>query len=510
MDGLVQLADGFAVALTPVNILYCLVGVMLGTLVGVLPGIGPALTIALLLPVTYGLEPSSTFIMFAGIYYGALYGGSTTSILLNTPGEAGSVITALDGNAMARSGRGAAALATAAIGSFVAGTIATGLLALSAPAIADLALKLGSADYFALIVVAFFTVSALLGSSVVRGMASLAIGLVIGLVGIDFQSGQARLTFGVSRLLEGIDIVLVIVALFAIGEVLHVVVRHRFTPLRLVAVKGRAWMNREELRRSWRPWLRGTAIGFPMGTVPVGGSEIPTFISYAVERKLSKNPEEFGRGAIEGVAGPEAANNANASGVLVPLLTLGIPTSATAAVILVALQQYGIQPGPLLMENEPALVWGLIASMFIGNAMLLVINLPLVGLWVRLLKIPVPYLYAGIASFALLGAYTIHSAAFDMYVMLVLGLLAFVLRRYDYPIVPLIIGAILGPIAEVHLRRALTIGQGDPKVLVETPLSIALYVIILGMLFLPAVLRRWERRTEEQVLAGAPSPPEDS
>jgi putative tricarboxylic transport membrane protein len=350
--------------------------------------------------------------------------------------------------------------------------------------------QLGAHDYFALMMMAFLTVSALLGRSVLRGVASLLLGLVVGLIGIDFQSGQARLDFGVVRLLDGVDVVLVIVGLFAIGEVLYVAAHQTNAAFTIAPLKGSRWMTGEDWRRSWKPWLRGTAIGFPMGVIPAGGSEIPTFLSYSLERKLSKHPEEFGQGAIEGVAGPEAANNANAAGVLVPLLTLGIPTSATAAVILVAFQQYGIQPGPQLLTTQSALVWGLIASLFIGNVMLLVLNLPLVGLWVKVLQIPKPYLYAGITVFALLGAYTTSSAVFDIWVMAIVGVLGYLMRRFGYPIAPLIVGAILGPLAELQLRRALDISAGDLTVLVSSPFSIVVYSVLAVALIAPKVLAR--------------------
>ncbi|MCW3815896.1 tripartite tricarboxylate transporter permease [Micromonospora sp. DR5-3] len=508
MDGISELLAGFAVALTLANLGYALIGTIVGTMIGVLPGIGPALTIALLLPLTYGLEPSGAFIMFAGIYYGAMYGGSTTSILLKTPGESGSIITAIDGNKMARAGRGAAALATAAIGSFLAGTIATGLLAVAAPRIVDLAVRLGAPDYLALMVLAFMCVGSLLGGSMLRGFASLGLGLAIGLVGIDFQSGQARLDFGLVRLLDGIDTVLLIVGLFAIGEVLYVAAHQQASTFGIASVAGQRWMTREDWRRSWKPWLRGTAIGFPLGTIPAGGSEVPTFLSYSLERRLSRRPEEFGNGAIEGVAGPEAANNANAAGALVPLLTLGIPTSATAAVILVAFQQYGIQPGPQLLDTEPALVWGLIASLFIGNAILLVLNLPLVGLWVKMLHIPKPYLYAGIGLFALVGAYAVNGSSFDVYLLLVVGVLGYFMRRFGFPIAPLIVGAILGPLAELQLRRALDIAGGDLTTLVSTPFTVAVYSLLVLVLCVPALLRLRTRRAQQA--AGVPTPDRES
>lgn len=499
MDGIQGLIDGFAIAASPENLLWAFIGVLAGTMVGVLPGIGPALTIALLLPITYTVEPEAALIMFAGIYYGAMYGGSTTSILLNTPGESGSMMTAIEGNKMARSGRAAAALATAAIGSFVAGTIATLALAFAAPYVVNIAIGLGPADYLALMVVAFMTVGALLGGSVARGFASVALGLVIGLIGIDGQSGAARFTFGIPRLLDGIDTVVVIVALFAMSEAIYLAAKMRPGKPAVMQLKGQAWMTREDWRRSWPAWLRGTAIGWPLGAVPVGGSEIPTFLSYATERRLTKHPEEFGHGAIEGVAGPEATNNANAAGALMPLLTLGLPTSATAAVMLVAFQQYGIQPGPLLLENEPDLVWGLVAALLIGNAMLLVLNLPLVGLWAKVLNVPTPYLYAGIVTFSMLGAYSINNSVFDVFVLLAVGALGYLMKQYGYPIAPLIIGAILGPLAETQLRRALAISDGDASALVSTPFTIAAYALVVVVIAVPRLMRRWEHKTAEEI-----------
>ena len=482
MDVLSNLAHGFAVALTPINLMWSLVGVTLGTAIGILPGIGPALTIALLLPVTYKIDPTSAFIIFGGLYYGAMYGCSTTSILINTPGETGSIVTTIDGNRMARAGRGAAALATSAIGSFVAGIIGTLLLATLAPEVVKIALLFGPADYFALMVVAFAAVSSLLGSSVLRGLVSLFVGIAIGLVGIDQQTGQSRFTFGILELQDGLGVVLVAVALFAFGEALYLASRADLRREELIPIKGRAFMTREDWARSWKPWLRGAAIGFPFGALPAGGTELPTFISYKVEKSLAKNPDEFGKGAIEGVAGPEAANNAAVAGVLVPLLTFGLPTSATAAIMLAAFQQYGIQPGPLLFSSNSTLVWGLIASLLIGNAMLLVLNLPLVGLWVRLLYIPQPWLYGGIAVFAMLGVYGINRSLVDVVALTVVGLLGCVLRRLDYPIAPVIVGLILGPMSEVQFRRAVQISQGDLSMFVTRPISGTLLLIALLML----------------------------
>jgi putative tricarboxylic transport membrane protein len=500
MGAFADLLGGFADALTPLNLLFALIGVVLGTAVGVLPGIGPAMTVALLLPITYVLEPTSAFIMFAGIYYGGMYGGSTTSILLNTPGESSSIMTALEGNRMAKAGRGAAALATAALGSFVAGTIATLLLALVAPTVVDLAIGITAADYFALAVLAFVAVATVLGSSPLRGLAALGVGLYLGLVGTDVLTGQERFTLGIPQLSDGIDVVVVAVALFAVGEALYVASRLRRGPVEVMSASGR-YLTREDLRRSWKPWLRGTALGFPFGAMPAGGAEIPTFLSYAAERRLTKHPEEFGKGAIEGVAGPEAANNAAAAGVLVPLLTLGLPTSATAAILLAAFQGYGIQPGPTLLTTESTLVWTLIAALLIGNFMLLVLNLPLAGLWVKLLRIPRPYLYAGILMFASLGCYAVNADPLDLVLLLVLGGLGFLMRRYGWPVAPAVIGLILGPIAETNLRRALAISGGDLGVLLETWFSRVLLLLAVLALVGPIVLRavRGRRATPEEV-----------
>ena len=417
MDSLSALADGFRVALDIRNLLWGLAGVTLGTLVGVLPGIGPALTIALLLPATFTLDPTAAFIMFAGIYYGAMYGGSTTAILLNAPGESASVMSAVEGHLMARAGRGGAALATAAIGSFVAGTLATAGLTVCAPALAGMALRFGPPEYFALAVLAFLAVSSTLGASPLRGFGSLFFGLLLGLVGIDRLIGRDAVHVRYRRAARW----------HRPGARRYRAVRRRRGARRRQPPPERtptawrrsasSWMTREEWGRSWKPWLRGAVIGFPLGAVPAGGAEIPTLLSYSIERRLATRPDEFGRGAIEGVAGPEAANNASAAGTLVPLLTLGLPTSATAAVLLAAFQQYGLQPGPLLFRHEPQLVWGLIASLYIGNAMLLILNLPLVGLWVRLLMIPRRLLYGGILTLSSLGAYSVDRSVFDVGVM---------------------------------------------------------------------------------------------
>src|SRR5678815_4582759 len=454
------LMSGFVVALTPINLMWGLIGVTLGTAIGVMPGVGPALTIALLLPATATLDPTGALIMFAGIYYGAMFGGSTTSILLNTPGESATIVTAMEGNMMAKRGRGGPALATAAIGSFVAGTIATILLTVMAPLVVQVALQFGPAEYFAVMVLAF--------------------------------------TLGIPELLDGIDVVVVAVGLFAVGETLYVATYLNRLEDKIEKMKGSIWMTKADWRRSWGPWLRGTALGFPFGTVPAGGAEIPTFLSYSIEKKLSKNPEEFGKGAIEGVAGPEAANNASPTGTLVPLLTLGLPTTATAAIILAAFQQWGLQPGPLLFETQPLLIWGLIASMYVGNVLLLILNLPLVGIWIKLLEIPRPLLYAGILIFATLGAYGLRNSWFDLALLYGIGVIGFVMRRYDIPVAPVLVGMILGPLAEQQFRRALAISQGDLTIFFTQPISAAVFAVTALVFIGPPI---WKRLSGRKVAA---------
>jgi putative tricarboxylic transport membrane protein len=500
MDILTALLQGFATAISPVNLLWALVGCALGTAVGVLPGIGPATAVAMLLPITAKVDITASMIFFAGIYYGAMYGGSTTSILLNTPGETATMVTAMEGNRMAKSGRAGQALATAAIGSFVAGTIATVIVTLFAPTVAEFAVQLGPPEYFMLMVLAFTTVSAVLGKSTLRGIAALLLGLAIGCIGLDQISGQPRYTLGVPELLDGIEIVLVAVGLFAVSEVLYAAmyegrVRESQNAMSRIYMSGRDW------RRSVPAWLRGTAIGAPFGCIPAGGTEIPTFLSYATEKKLAKGEDlaEFGgKGAIEGVAGPEAANNATVTAALIPLLTLGIPTSNTTAILLGAFQNYGIQPGPQLFTASAALVWALIASLYIGNLMLLVLNLPLVRLWVLLLKIPKPQLYAGILVFATVGAYGMRQSAFDLVLLWGIGLLGVVMRRFDFPAAPVVVGMILGPLAEAQLRNAVSIGEGSFMVFLQRPMSLALLVVVIAILVLPRVMRARSRRRQAQ------------
>jgi putative tricarboxylic transport membrane protein len=490
-----QLLGGFATAATPINLLWALAGCALGTAIGVLPGLGPAVTVAMLLPITGQVEATASMIFFAGIYYGAMYGGSTTSILLNTPGETGTMVTALEGFKMARSGRAGAALATSAIGSFVAGSIATVLVTLFAPFLAEFAVRLGPPEYFCMMLLAFTTVSAVLGQSTLRGLSALFFGLALGLVGMDQITGQVRYTGGVMEFMDGVEVVLVAVGLFAVTEALYNALYEGRSEASMNKM-NRAHMTRGEWRRSWPAWLRGTFIGFPFGTIPAGGSEIPTFLSYATERKLA-SPEhkaEFGTtGAIEGVAGPEAANNAAVTATLVPLLTLGIPTSVTAAILLSALQNYGINAGPQLFQTSSDLVWALIASLYIGNVMLLVLNLPMVGLWVKLLKIPRAPLYAGILIFATVGVYGMRQSAFDLFVMYGLALVGVAMRRFDFPIAPVIVGLILGPLAEAQFRNAMSIGEGHWMVFLERPMSATLLAIVALVLITPRVLA-WHRR----------------
>ncbi|MFE1167729.1 tripartite tricarboxylate transporter permease [Nocardiopsis sp. NPDC058789] len=511
MDTLINLADGLTAALTPQNLMWAFLGVLLGTAVGVLPGMGSAMAVALLLPVTFRLDPTSAFILFAGVYYGGMFGGATTSILLNTPGQASSIATTYEGHKMALKGRAAQALGTAVIGSFVASIIGTLVVALFAPVMVAFALNFGPGEYFALTVFSFVAVAAVVSGSVVRGIASLLIGLAIGFVGIDGQSGAARFDFGSSSMLDGIDIVIVTVGLLALGEVLYIAARGKSAPNFAAIRTGRPWLGRKDLRRSWKPWLRGTALGSAFGPIPGSGAEIPTFLSLGLERKLAERRErrtgeksEFGQGAIEGVAGPESANNSSAAGTMVPLLGLGLPTSATAAIMLAAFQQYGLQPGPVLFERNADLVWTLLASLLIGSVLLLVINLPFAPLWAKLLKLPKPYLYAGITLFSVLAVYAINTSVTHLVMLLAVALLGLAMRTFGVPVAPALIGVVLGPIAETEFRRALAASSGDPAILVGSGISIGLYALVLVAALIPVIslvrrrsaARRAERTTE--------------
>lgn len=491
MDTFVLLLDGLATAAQPMNLMFALLGVMLGTAVGVMPGIGPALTVALLLPVSLSFGATGSMIMFAGIYYGGMYGGAISSILLNTPGETASIMTAVEGNRMAKRGAGGKALGAAAIGSFFGGTFATMGLALIAPLMVAVALSFGTAEYFALMVLSFMTVSAAFGGSVTRGLTALFIGLTIGLVGTDKLTGQVRLAFGVPEMSDNISIAIVAVGLFAIGETMFLASQHINHKTKAEAVKGSVWLNWTDLKRCIRPYTRGTGLGFLFGPLPTGGAEIPTFLSYTTEKRLAtgegRRDFDEGRGAIEGVAGPEAANNASAAGTLIPLLTLGLPTSATAAMMLAGFQQYGLQPGPLLFTNNAELVWGLVASLFIANLMLVVLNVPFIGIWVKLLTIPRPWLYAGILTFATLGIVGAQGSAFALILLLGFGLIGFLMRRFGYPLAPALVGAILGPLAEEQLRRGLMINRGDWSFLVTSKIALAIYAIAILAVFGPRI-----------------------
>ncbi|MFD3685603.1 tripartite tricarboxylate transporter permease [Nocardiopsis sp. NPDC058631] len=508
MDALPLLFDGLVSALTPQNLMWAFLGVLLGTAVGVLPGLGSAMAVALLLPVTFRLDPTSALILFAGVYYGGMFGGATTSILLNTPGQASSIATAYEGHKMALKGRAAQALGTAVIGSFVASVIGTLVVALFAPVMVSLALNFGPGEYFALTVFSFVAVAAVVSGSVLRGVASLLIGLAIGMVGIDSQSGTARFDFGSSTLLDGIDIVIVTVGLLALGEVLYVAARGR-TGADLSGIRtGRAWLSRKDWARSWKPWLRGTALGSAFGPIPGSGAEIPTFLSLGLERKLAARREkrrgvrnEFGEGAIEGVAGPEAANNSSAAGTMVPLLGLGLPTSATAAIMLAAFQQYGLQPGPVLFDRNADLVWTLLASLLIGSVLLLVINLPFAPLWAKLLKLPKPYLYAGITLFSVLAVYAINTSVVHLVMLLTVALLGLAMRTFGVPVAPALIGVVLGPIAETEFRRALAASSGDPSILVGSGISVTLYVLVLLAAVIPLIAHLRRRRAARKLAA---------
>jgi putative tricarboxylic transport membrane protein len=427
--------------------------------------------------------------MFGGIYYGAMYGGSTTSILVNLPGEAASVVTTLDGFQMAKQGRGGAAIATAAIGSFIAGTFATAMLMLVAPILVQFALAFGPPEYFALMVLALTTVAGFSASSLSKTLFSTFLGLGIGMIGIDLQTGQARFTFGIPQLLGGIDVVIAAIGFFAIGEILWIAATMKHTQEESVRHRGPARMTPEEWRRSWPAWLRGSVVGFFVGILPGAGATLATFLSYDVERRSSKTPEKFGKGMIEGVAGPEAANNAAAGGSMVPLLALGIPGSGTTAVMLAAFQLYGLRPGPLLFTQNASLVWGLIASLYISNALLLLLNLPLVGLWTRLLDVPKPLLIAAVLVFSMLGAYAVNNSVFDLVLIFVLGVMSFFMRRHEFPVAPAIVGIVLGPLIEQEFRRSLAISVGNPAIFFTRPVSVAILLLASLALVWPHISR---------------------
>ncbi|UCR89996.1 tripartite tricarboxylate transporter permease [Mycetocola spongiae] len=502
MDQLGHLLDGFGVALAPINLLWLLIGAVLGTAVGVLPGLGSAMAVALLLPVTFSLDPTGAFIMFASIYFGGLFGDSTAGILLNTPGNSSAIATTFEGHRMALSGRAAKALGTSAIGAFIGGMIATTLVVFFSPYLVRLATLFGPAEYFALAAFAFIAISSVVAESVLRGLIALGIGLALAMVGIDGPSGTARFTLGLPQLFDGISIIVITVGLLALGEVLHIASRiHRGGLAKQISAKGSPFLTLREFRQALPAFLRGASFGIPFGAIPVGGSEVPTFLAYGTEKKLAqrrKDPDFGTRGAIQGVAAPEAAGNATAGTAMGALLALGLPTSATAAMMLAAFQQYGMQPGPLLFERSADLVWPLLASLFVGLVILLAINLPFAAVWARLLLIPKHYLYAGITLFAMLGVYAIASSPTDLWLVLGIGVLGFIMRRFAVPLAPVLIAAILGPLAETELRRALTVSEGDLGILIDSPITITLYSLMaVAILFtlVQAVRRRASRRS---------------
>ncbi len=489
-----NLALGFGVALTPINLLYCLVGVLLGTLIGVLPGIGPVATIAMLLPVTFSLSPITALIMLAGIYYGAQYGGSTSAILVNLPGESSSVVTCLDGYQMARQGRAGVALATAAIGSFFAGCVSTVIVAMFAPPLAEVALKFGPSEYFSLMVLGLVAAVVLAHGSVIKAVAMVILGLLLGLVGTDVNSGVLRFAFGVSELADGIGFVTVAMGLFGIAEIITNLElkdeREVFT-----SKVTNMWPTKEDWKRMWKPILRGTFLGSALGILPGGGALLASFGAYTLEKKVSKYGHEFGKGAIEGVAAPEAANNAGAQTSFIPLLTLGNPSNAVMALMIGAMMIQGIAPGPQVMTEKPQLFWGMICSMWVGNLMLIVLNLPMIGLWIKLLTVPYRILYPSILVFMAIGVYSLSNQPFDVLLMMIFGLLGYIFVKLECEPAPLLLGFILGPLMEENLRRAMLLSRGDPIVFFTKPISAGFLIasiVLLIILLLPNIRKKRE------------------
>ncbi|MCC6532838.1 MAG: tripartite tricarboxylate transporter permease [Burkholderiales bacterium] len=491
---------GFSVALTLQNLAYCFIGVLLGTLIGVLPGIGPLATIAMLLPLTFNVSAVSALIMLAGIYYGAQYGGSTTAILVNLPGEVSAVVTTLDGYQMAKQGRAGPALAIAAIGSFFAGTVCTLMIALFGPPLAEIALEFGAAEYFSLMLMGLVTAAVLAQGDMVKSLAMVALGLMIGIVGTDVNSGMARFSFGFSELTDGIGFIVIAVGVFAIGEIVSNLGEDEVEERQVFTSKiGSLMPTVEDLKTSFWPIVRGTGLGAFLGVLPGTGPSIAAFSSYMLEKKLSKTPELFGKGAIAGVAGPESANNADAQCKFIPTLTLGIPGSAVMALMLGALTIQGIAPGPQVMTQKPDLFWGLVASMWIGNLMLVVLNLPLIGLWVTLLKVPYRLLFPSIMVFSCIGIYSVNNSSFDVYLASIFGVIGFMWVVLECQPAPLLLGFVLGPLMEENLRRAMLISRGDPTVFFTRPISLAFMImtlLILIIMILPAVRAKREAITD--------------
>jgi len=500
MEALPHILNGFGVALQPINLWYTFVGVFLGTIIGILPGIGPSATIALLIPITFGMDATSALIMMAGVFYGAKYGGSTTSILIRTPGEASSVMTSIDGYEMAKKGRAGAALAVSAIGSFIAGTIGVIGLTVFAIPLTSMALKFGPAEYFMLMLFAMTAVASLSGKSPAKGMLSTVLGLMIATIGIDLQSGQPRYTMGIAEFQDGVGFIVVIVGLFALAEVFRGMEGiFQGTAPEQIRISGKLWLTREEWRRSVGPIWRGSLIGFVIGVLPGAGGTIASIMSYTTEKRLSKNPDEFGNGAIEGVAGPESANNSDTAGAMVPLLTLGIPGGGATAVMLGAFIMYGIQPGPLLFQNRPDLVWGLIDSMYIGNIMLLILNLPLIGLFVRLLYIPSGILYPLIVAVSVIGIYAGNGSMLDLYLLLFFGVVGYVFDKIDIPVAPMVLSLVLGGMMEQSFRQAMTISGGDTAIFVGSTITVILLVMSVISIAVPFIVPRLKalKRSED-------------
>ncbi len=487
-----SLAYGFHVALTPANLMWATVGSIIGTLIGVLPGIGPVSGIAILIPVIYGMNPASAMIMLTAMYYGTMYGGSTTSILVNVPGEASSVVTTLDGYQMARQGRAGPALAIAAISSFVAGTLSIVGLMLFAVPLTALALKFGPAEYFGLMLLGLSSVTSLAGKSLVKALLSMVGGLMVATVGVDLSTGIARYTFDIPQLLDGVGFLVVAIGLFAVSEVL-LAVEEMGGPKRETIPLGRIWLAWKDFAQSWWAMIRGTAIGFYIGVLPAAGATIASFMSYDVEKRLAKDPSTFGKGDIRGVAAPEAANNAAAVGNMVPLMTLGIPGSSTTAIMLGALMMLGVQPGPLMYQKNPDVFWGLIASMYIGNTMLLILNLPLVGLWVRILSIPERILYPLILAVSVIGVYGVSNSTTDLLLACSFGLLGYYMRKHDYPLAPAVLGVVLGGLMEQSLRQALVLSDGSYWTLVQRPLSLVLLILSVMSLASPYLISAFRK-----------------
>ena len=502
MDMFSGLASGFQLAFTPEALLFAFLGVLIGTVIGVLPGIGPITAIALLIPLSFGMEPLHGLILLSAIYYGSMYGGSITATLIRTPGEVASVVTAIDGYEMARRGRAGPALATAAIGSFIAGTAAVLGLMLLSPLLVKLAVFFGAPEYFLLMLLALMMASTLTTGSRLKAWLATMLGLAVAIIGLDPQTGTPRQTFGVLQLQDGIDFAIFAMALFAVPEAVNNLC-NRGKSAEPMKVQGRLWMSREDWRRSRGPYARGSVLGFLIGVMPGIGPSLAAFMSYAMEKRISKHKDEFGKGAIEGVAGPEAANNAGVGGAMVPLLSLGIPGSATTALLLFVFMMYGLQPGPLLFESDPGLVWAIIASMYVGNVVLLALNLPLVGVFVKLLSIPTPLLFSGVLAFVVLGAYALSFSLFSMLMLLVFGVVGFFMEEFDIPLAPAVLALVLEPLLETNLRRAMQISGGELTTFVDRPASLVLVLVCAAVLLAPLVLNRVTKHQRSRVSTSA-------